>query len=232
MQLLKFYSSFEVPNVFSVLMAGTVISFTGGLPVGIINMQVLQFAAIHQLSDAWWLLAGAIVVELLLVSLLVRIMQLVAIPSEWLRILYAAAATFFLLLFVLQVAHVFSASDTQMPQANVLSSSPFFQGVLLNLLNPLPVTFWAAWITVVKSKGLSLSTAIGATSFVLGVGLGSVLSFVPYLFLGSYLMAGIHQFSLLNQLVLAALYLFVASSLTIKFFKVRKLHKKAALTSQ
>lgn len=219
---------YHLSPTLSVGAVGAIISFLGGMPVGVINLKVLQLSAIGHQTDAWAMVAGALLVEVLVVALVLHSLAKYVVRSSWLLPAYWMGVAFFLILFFLQLKTiVHDAQATPASAMQSISGSPFLEGLLLNAFNPLPFTFWAGWTAVIRANGVSLVSRNNILGYILGILFGSLLSFLPYTLLGSYLAPKLEKFSLVNNVALSAVYVFVVISLSIKALRLHTQNAKA-----
>ena len=72
---------------------------------------------------------------------------------------------------------------------------PFFTGMVLSFLEPMKISFWFVWSTFLFTNKSLLPVSNYYNYFVVGVALGSLFGFMPFIYSGSYLIPAIksHQ---------------------------------------
>jgi LysE type translocator len=181
------------------------ISFTGSLPVGTLNVGVANLVIARHAGAAILFGLGALLVEVGLVRVaLVTVKHLDGIKrlSRWFQLLAC------IMILVFAYASLESAWHGQKARTAgpVIGDRPFVSGVVLSLLNPLHLPFWMGWTAVLRSRGLLTDAPREYNVYVTAIGMGTGAAFLAYGIAGHLLIAvlGANQ-SLLNGLVGGAL---------------------------
>ncbi len=79
---------------------------------------------------------------------------------------------------------------------------PFWTGAILSITNPLHIPFWLGWSTILLNKQILEPRPTQYNWFVAGIGTGTILGFMVFIYAGTYLVAQItkHQ-NILNWII-------------------------------
>ena len=155
------------------------ISFTGSLPIGTLNVGITDLV-IH--GDVWGAVLfgfGAILIEVSMVRIaLVTVKRLEGMTRlvKWFHLL--AGCVILLVAFIsLEAAWHMRKAGMVIPFAG---HSPFVSGLVLSLLNPLHFPFWMGWTAVLRTKGLLSDTRGDYNVYVIAIGIGTSIAFMVY----------------------------------------------------
>lgn len=155
------------------------ISFTGTLPVGTLNVSVTNLVIGGDLKAAFLFGLGAILVEVGMVRIALVIVQRLEGMGRllgWFRVL--ACMIILLLAFIsLEAAWHMRKPGVVIP---FTGHAPFVSGVVLSLLNPLHLPFWMGWTAVLRRKGMLSDTGNEYNVYVIAIGMGTSVAFVLY----------------------------------------------------
>jgi threonine/homoserine/homoserine lactone efflux protein len=162
------------------------ISFLGSLPLATLNVTAINITVKDGVRAAMVYSLGSMVVEIVFVRLGLIGMtwiyrhQKVFKFFEWMTILF---------LLVLSVA-CFKAAINMTGIGSALpvtTQHPFWLGVFLSATNPLHLTFWFGWTTLIMSKNILLPCSADYNWYVVGIGLGTIAGFAVFIYGGDYL---------------------------------------------
>ena len=155
------------------------ISFTGSLPVGTLNVSITDLVIDGNVWAAVLFGLGAILVEVSIVRIaLVTVKRLEGMDHvvRWLRVL--ACCVILLLAFIsLKAAWYRRSAAMAIP---FTGHAPFVSGLILSLLNPLHLPFWMAWTAVLRTKGLLSDSRGDYNVYVIAIGMGTSVAFLVY----------------------------------------------------
>jgi hypothetical protein len=155
------------------------ISFTGSLPVGTLNVSITNLVIDSRAGAAVLFGAGALLVEVGLVRIaLVTIKRLegMHLLRQWSRVI-ACVVILLLAYLSLEAAWHQRKAGAVIP---LTGNAPFVSGLVLSLLNPLHLPFWMGWTAVLRSKGLLSDTRREYNGYVLAIGMGTGIAFLVY----------------------------------------------------
>jgi threonine/homoserine/homoserine lactone efflux protein len=155
------------------------ISFTGSLPVGTLNVSVADLSINMGAAAALQFGIGAMLVEVLVVRIaLVTIRRLEGLHKLlWFFKVLTCAIILLVAAFSLEAAWHMRKPGIAIPFAGQM---PFISGLLLSLINPLHLPFWMGWTAVLKSRKTLIDSKTDYNLFVLAIGSGTSLAFLAY----------------------------------------------------
>lgn len=177
----------QVTKFFHILFWGMLISFLGSLPLGTLNVAAMQIGIQESIQNAVWFSVGSLLVEMIYVRISlvaidwVRKQQRLMKVMEWvtLGIIVALAAGSF-------IAAYKSGENAK----NVLLNNDlhrFLLGMLMCAINPVQIPFWFGWSTVLFTKQILRPTALYYNSYIVGIGIGTLLGNCVFIFGGKWL---------------------------------------------
>ena len=199
---------------------GFLISFLGTLPPGTITITAFDIAASGEIIQAFWFLAAAVLVELIIVKITLIGSKKINFDGKWsfymmpigiVVLVYLAISNFMKLGEVTTFAennHLFSG----------LKSS-FLLGMLLSVLNPILIPFWLGWNRVMISKNLLNEKLNTQAPYILGIGLGVFGALVIFIYAGKYAFLEQDKYGMVANIILGILYLGFALYLLVRFNK-------------
>ena len=173
-------------QLLKVFLTGLLISFLGSLPLGTMNVAAIHIAVQDGLYAAMLFSTGAVLIEITYVRIALVAMGWIAVQHklfklfEWLTVLLllALAAGSFI------AAVRMSGIGKALP---VHTNHPFLLGILLSATNPLHISFWFGWSTILLNKHILLPRNADYNIYVAGIGIGSLMGFCVFIFGGNYL---------------------------------------------
>jgi len=146
----------------------------------------MQIGIQESIQNAIWFSVGALLVEMIYVRISlvgidwVRKQQRLMKAMEWitLAIIVALAAGSFI-----------AALKTNENSKNVLLNfnlHRFYLGMFLCAINPVQIPFWFGWSTVLFTKKILQPTAFDYNSYIVGIGIGTLLGNCVFIFGGKW----------------------------------------------
>lgn len=165
------------------------ISFLGCLPLGILNVAVMQISVSDGVGPAIWFSLGALMVEMIYVRLSLVAMDWVRTQKrlfrwlEWITVLILVALMF--------SSFVAALSTTEKENAVLSSTLPrFWLGVVMSALNPVQIPFWFGWSTVLFTKKLLQPRNDHYNTYISGIGIGTFIGNMLFI-MGGLLLVGL-----------------------------------------
>lgn len=176
-----------MPALLKVLGWGLFISFLGSLPLGTLNVAAMQIGIEESLTAAFYFAFGSLLVEMIYVRI-----SLVAIGwvRQHTRLLRLMEWFTFLIMAALAIGSFVAASSSHPGSGNVLLNNPihrFLLGMLMCAINPVQIPFWFGWSTVLFNKKILIPQSSYYNSYILGIGLGTLLGNAVFIFGGRWL---------------------------------------------
>ncbi len=161
--------------LFNHFWVGFTISFIGSLPLGVLNLTIIDISLKRSLWQAFYFALAACLVEYGQAFIAIKFSSVLATYPD---------LTYYINLFVIPVflglgLYYFFKQDEPTEQQKE-PSSDFSRGLLLSLINPLAIPFWVAWGTIGHAKGWLVLENLPITIFVLGISLGTLATLMLF----------------------------------------------------
>ena len=221
------FTRYHLSPISRVGAVGAIMSILASLSVGVINLKVLQLTAIGRLIDAWALVAGALLVEVIFIALVLHLLANHVVKSTWLVLAYCVR-------FAFPPGMLFAQLKSILKDALVIpeysrksiSRSLFVEGVLLNASKPLPFTFCAGRTAINRANDALADFANNSLGYIMGILFGTLLSHLHFSLLGAYLSPKLENFSMVDNVALTAGHHFVAINTSTKALRLHAHHAK------
>lgn len=156
------------------------ISLLGTLPPGVLNVTVLRTAASEGSGDALAFATGAVAVEMLFAVVTLSLLrQLEVRTGLFLRL--EILSLMVLSIYGGQLLWKAGGSPQITPMVSHQDPLPLLNGMVLSAVNPVQVPFWFGWSVILRNRGLLKAGMKDWMPYVTGIGLGSMLGFLPFL---------------------------------------------------
>lgn len=174
-----------IQSLIKVLSWGLLISFLGSLPLGPLNLITTYVSVSKGTGAGFAFAAGCILTELIFVRLAVMSMEWLSRKQQLFKALEWVTVLIILTLAVYSFIAAYGQTGftSAMP---VTIKSPFAYGVAISALDPMKIPFWFLWSTFLLSKRILLPESNFYNYYTAGIGLGSLLGFVIFIFGGNY----------------------------------------------
>jgi threonine/homoserine/homoserine lactone efflux protein len=166
-----------------ILFTGMLVSFIGSLPLGTLNVAAMQISVTDGVTSALLFSLGSLIVEIIYVRLSLVAMDWIRKQEKLFRILEWITL---LIVSALAVSSFYAALNPGTHENVVLSSTlpKFLLGVVMCAVNPVQIPFWFGWSTVLFTKKVLLPRQDHYNSYILGIGLGTFLGNLIFIFGG------------------------------------------------
>lgn len=198
---------------------GLLISFLGSLPIGTLNITAFYIASNQSTHDAIWFALAVVAVELVVVRFTLWGDRKISFDKKLFNYLLPFAA---IVLLYLAMVTIFQSQSTTIEESKILFpaiQSTFLLGLLLSSLNPMHIPFWMSWNKVLSSKNSLSRNWKSYTSYIGGIGLGSMFGLMIFIYAGNMVFQNYNQYSYLINLLLGILYAGFAIYLLVLFYK-------------
>ena len=210
---------------FQIFFWGLLISFLGSLPLGTLNVAAMQIGIQESVQNAIWFSLGSLLVEMVYVRISlvgidwVRKQQRLMKAMEWitLTIILALAAGSF-------IAAIKSDENSKNVLLN-FNLHRFYLGMFMCAINPVQIPFWFGWSTVLFSKKILKTTAFDYNSYIVGIGIGTLLGNCVFIFGGKWMVQRIANSQQYLNWVIGGIF-----TLTALIQLVKMLRKKDAVS--
>ena len=170
------------------LWLGIASSFVGALPLGMLNLTVLQMSLAHQQKQALLFSLGAVLVEfgqIFLTFLGMNILLKIPHLQDGLAVISIP------ILLFLGYKNLTNKPNTE--GSIFKGKSAFYQGIILSFANVLVYPFWLLWGNLFVKNGWLEPQPLAYSIFAFGAGLGTFSAFLAFILLGSVLWRHLQQ---------------------------------------
>jgi threonine/homoserine/homoserine lactone efflux protein len=194
---------------------GIMSSFVGALPLGMLNLTVLQMSLAHRQKQAILFSLGAVIVEFLQIFFTFLMMNLLLKIPQLNSILALISIPILLFLGFKNLKNSVYTEGSLLTNKNA-----FLQGVLLSFANVLVYPFWLLWGNLFVKNGWLLPDALSYSIFAFGASLGTFGAFLAFILLGKLLfrhLQSVQKFT--NRLIALAFFGFAGFQIFNLFLK-------------
>jgi threonine/homoserine/homoserine lactone efflux protein len=177
---------------------GIMSSFVGALPLGMLNLTVLQMSLASRFKQAFAFSFGAVIVEFLQIFFTFLMMNLLLKIPQLNSIL--ALISIPVLLFL---GYKNLKNSTYTEGSPLTKKSAFLQGVLLSFANVLVYPFWLLWGNLFVKNGWLSPEPISYFIFAFGAGFGTFGAFLAFILLGKLLFRHLQRVQKATNLLIA-----------------------------
>jgi threonine/homoserine/homoserine lactone efflux protein len=179
-------------NFTKIFSTGLFISFLGALPLGTLNVAVMQISVSDGIAPAIYFSIGALLVEIVYVRVSLVAMDWVRKQKklfrwlEWITLLIVVA---------LAVSSFIAATDPKVEKNVILSHTihRFWLGVMMSAINPVQIPFWFGWSTVLFTKKILLPRNDYYNVYIAGIGTGTFIGNGIFIFGGQLLVEKLNR---------------------------------------
>lgn len=180
-------------KVARVFLWGMMISFLGSLPMGTLNVTAMQIGIQESIENALLFSGGSLLIEMVYVRI-----SLVAI--NWVRkqgrIMKIMEWLTFGIIAALAVGSFIAASKGVGDAKNIMlnnNMNRLLLGMFMCAINPVQIPFWFGWSTVLFSKKILQPVNAQYNSYIIGIGLGTLMGNCVFIFGGKWLVERLHN---------------------------------------
>lgn len=181
-----------------IFFTGMFISFLGSLPLGTLNVAAMQISISDGYTQAILFSLGSLLVEMIYVRVSLVGMDWIRKQKNIFRILEWVTLV---IVVALAVSSFYAALHPKTEKNIILSSTlpKFVLGATMCAVNPVQIPFWFGWSTVLFTKKVLLPKANNYNSYILGIGIGTLLGNCVFIFGGQLIVEKLNA----NQHVLS-----------------------------
>lgn len=212
-----------MPKLVRIFFWGLIISFLGSLPLGTLNVAAMQIGIQESIRDAIYFSIGSLLVEMIYVRISlvgidwVRKQEKLMKVMEWITLGIVLA---------LAIGSFAAAMKEGGKAQNVFLNNKmhrFLLGMFMCAINPVQIPFWFGWSTVLFTKKVLEPVKAQYNSYIIGIGIGTLLGNCVFIFGGKLLVQKIHNSEQYLNWVIGSIFLVTA---IIQLWKILK-HKDA-----
>jgi threonine/homoserine/homoserine lactone efflux protein len=172
-----------MPPLLKIFFTGMLISFLGSLPLGTLNIAAMQISISDGIKAALLFSLGSLLAEIIYVRISLVAMDWIRKQEKIFKILEWVT----LIIVIALAAASFYAALHPSQQENVILSSnlpKFILGFTMSAVNPVQIPFWFGWSTVLFTKKVLLPRSDHYNSYIIGIGLGTLVGNLVFIFGG------------------------------------------------
>ena len=167
------------------------ISFLGSLPLGTLNVAAMQIGIQESIHKAMWFAFGSLLVEMVYVRLSLVGIEWVRRQGKLMRMMEWVTLA---IILALAVGSFVSAAKGNGSAKNIMLNNHlhrFLLGMFMCAINPVQIPFWFGWSTVLLNKNVLHPKQSQYNSYILGIGLGTLLGNCVFIFGGKWMVQSI-----------------------------------------
>ena len=202
-----------------VFLWGMLISFLGTLPMGTLNVTAMQIGIQESIENALLFALGSLTVEMIYVRI-----SLVGIDwvSRQVKLVRAMQWITLAIIISLAVGSIMAALHPSDAVKNVVLQNKLHRtllGMFMCAINPVQIPFWFGWSAVLFSKKILQPMAAQYNSYIVGIGIGTLMGNCVFIFGGRFLVKHIQNSQAYLNWVIGAIFTITAF---IQLYKILK----------
>ncbi len=170
--------------IISTILSGILVSMSGSLPLGNLNITAMHIASREPLKQALKFSIGVVLIEMLYLRITLYTIsyvtdnQLIFKNLQWLTVV---------LLIALALGSFYGASKKKNEAKNVLIDNNidrFLLGIGMSAVNPIQIPYWGGWAIYLITQGWMQTGNIYYNTFTLSAGLGTSFALLIFILVG------------------------------------------------
>ena len=176
-----------MPKLLRIFLWGLIISFLGSLPLGTLNVAAMQIGIQESIRDAIYFSFGSLVVEMLYVRISLVGIDWIQKQKRLMKVM--EWVTLFIIIALAVGSFVAAAQDGEHSKNLMLQNKMhrFLLGMFMCAINPVQIPFWFGWSTVLFTKKILQPVNAQYNSYIVGIGIGTLLGNFVFIFGGKWL---------------------------------------------
>ena len=203
-------------SIFSHFCYGLIACFIGGLPLGIINMSVVNITIKKSSKSAYQFALGSSLVEIFEAS--VAVIFGLAIEGYVRDNQYVQSILFFAFVIIGLYFLIKKSRPIYYESSATKKSSEFFRGVVVALLNPQAIPFWLFALAFVAPYHIIDFVGSNLYFFLGGVFIGKLLALVLFTKGAQYIKAHVSQSSSIIDKTMGSIFIIIGLIQALEFF--------------
>ncbi|MDB5203904.1 MAG: Lysine transporter LysE [Ferruginibacter sp.] len=202
---------------------GLMISFLGSLPLGTLNVAAMQIGIQESLKNAIYFSVGSLLVEMIYVRISLVGIDWVRKQEKLMKIMEWVTLA---IIVALAIGSFAAAMHHSGNAKNVMLNNNMHRlllGMFMCAINPVQIPFWFGWSTVLFTKKVLEPRNSHYNSYILGIGLGTLMGNCVFIFGGKWLVQRIANSEQYLNWVIGGIFALTA---IIQLWKILK-HKDA-----
>ena len=188
----------------------------GSIPLGILNLTIVQIAATVGYMSAFQFSLGVVLVEIMYVKF--TLVGLHYFDSKKINhSLFKWVTAILILLYAGFYFYKFLFHENKSNSNYMLKTVSFFMlGVIMNSLNFLQITYWLGWSFVFKQKNILQKKMTHTTTYLIGIGLGTFCVFMLFIIGGYHFKSWLNEHQSFFYLLTAIILFFIFLNILFK----------------
>lgn len=201
-----------------IFLVGMLVSFLGSLPLGTLNIAAMQISVSDGVGPALMFSTGSLIAEIVYVRISLVAMDWIRKQEKLFRILEWVTLA---IVVVLAISSFYAATHPKVEENVVLSSSlpKILLGLIMSAVNPVQIPFWFGWSTVLFTKKVLLPRNDHYNSYIVGIGLGTLLGNCLFVFGGQLIARKINNNQHVLNWIIGAIFAITALIQLWKMYK-------------
>ena len=206
-----------------------IISFLGTLPLGTLNVAGMQIGIQESIQHAILFSLGCLLVEMLYVRLSLVGIDWVRKQAKLMKIMEWITLA---IIIALAAGSFIAALKGHAGAKNIMLNNnlnPFLLGMFMCAINPVQIPFWFGWSTVLFTKKILEPKAAYYNSYIVGIGLGTLMGNCVFIFGGKWMVQRIANSEQYLNWIIGAIFAITALIQLIKMLQhkdgVSKFHE-------
>ncbi len=215
-----------MPKLLRIFCWGLVISFLGSLPLGTLNIAAMQIGIQESIKDAIYFSFGSLLVEMIYVRISLVGIDWVRKQEKLMRIMEWITLA---IILALAVGSFIAATKHSGEAKNVMLNNNmhrFLLGMLMCAINPVQIPFWFGWSTVLFTKKILEPKNSQYNSYIVGIGIGTLLGNCVFIFGGKWLVQKIANSQQYLNWVIGGIFALTAIIQLIKILRHKGIEEK------
>jgi len=180
-----------MPKLMQVFCWGMLISFLGCLPLGTLNITAMQIGLQESIKNALLFSIGCLLVEMVYVRLSLVGIAWVRKQVKLMRMLEWLTLAIILALAIGSFMAAIKGGAAQKNEVLNNTMHRFLLGMFMSAVSPVQIPFWFGWSTVLFQKGILQPVKAQYNSYIIGIGLGTLLGHCVFIFGGRLLVQSV-----------------------------------------
>lgn len=191
--------------------------------MGTLNVTAMQIGVQENVKQALLFVLGSLTVEMIYVRISLVGIQWIQRQERLMKIMQWITLG---IILALATGSFIAASHPSNEAKNVVLQNDIHRtllGMFMCAINPVQIPFWFGWSTVLFNKKILLPKASVYNSYIIGIGLGTLMGNCIFIFGGKWLVGRIHNAETYLNWVIGSIFAFTAC---IQLYKILK-HRSA-----
>lgn len=196
-----------------------IISFLGSLPLGTLNVAGMQIGIQESIQHAILFSLGCLLVEMLYVRLSLVGIDWVRKQAKLMKIMEWITLA---IIIALAAGSFIAAAKGSAGAKNILLNNTlnrFLLGMIMCAINPVQIPFWFGWSTVLFSKNILQTKPAQYNSYIVGIGLGTLMGNCVFIFGGKWMVQRIANSEQYLNWIIGAIFAITALIQLIKMLR-------------